>query len=243
MFEIYPLHVATLKQVDKSVLTSLKDAGEKIDLNCIAWVIRSHKAVYVVDPGPGHDVMRAKNIHHREMSIEGCTDLLRGLKNLGIMPSDVNAIINTHLHWDHCIANDSLPGIPVIVQHREYEYAKAPLRRDDILYESSLSYSPVNIFQSRMRFVEGDCQLEDGLELIFTPGHTPGHQSIKVRTQQKEYLIAGDQFDLYENYECCHPVGLYVNLFDWYQSYEKVKRMNVEVLPSHDPLLMSRKVY
>jgi N-acyl homoserine lactone hydrolase len=243
MFEIYPIHLATLKEVDKSALLSLKNAGEKIDLLVVAWVISSENGVYIVDPGPGNDIERARKYHDKEMVLNKFPTIRDHMLEMGISLSKIKAVINTHLHWDHCIANDSFPDVPIIVQRKEYEYAQSPLQRDVVYYENELPDAPVTKYKSRFQFVEGDHVLEEGLELLHTPGHTPGHQSIKVSTRGGDYILAGDQHDLYENIEDEHPVGIFVNLFDWYRSTNKLKQLNAEILPSHDSMVMQKKVY
>ncbi|MEH7246871.1 N-acyl homoserine lactonase family protein [Neobacillus niacini] len=240
MFELYPVHVATLKGIDKSAITALKDPGVKIDGYCIAWIIKSQDSVYIVDPGPGCDTKRAFDRHHRHLVVENHSSIEMVLEKLRIDKSRIKAIINTHLHWDHCIANDCVKDIPIIIQKKEFDYAMNPLPRDKVIYETDFENKPVTDFNQRFSFVEGDYKIEEGLDLIFLPGHTPGHQGVKVSTLSGNYLISGDQFDLYENYELCHPVGIYVNLFDWYDSYNKIRNMEVEVIPAHDPQVFEK---
>lgn len=100
-------------------------------------------------------------------------DIRHQLSLIGVAPSDVDCVVVTHFDFDHCGGNRFFPGATFVVQREQYEYAKAtPMRcfpRDWDLPE--LDY----------RLVEGDHDLLPGIELVTTPGHAPGHQSVIVR--------------------------------------------------------------
>ena len=76
--------------------------------------------------------------------------------------------------------------------------------------------------------------IEDGIEVIALPGHSPGSQGVLINTKNGKYIIAGDLINAAENWEKRLPGGLYGSLEDCYASFEKIERCEATVIPSHD---------
>lgn len=108
------------------------------------------------------------------------------LRELEVDPGDIDWIINSHLHLDHAGGNHLLPNATVIVQEGEWEFG---LSGEDGAYarEDFDTGQPV-------KQIRGEHDLYgDGSVILFpTPGHTPGHQSARVRTATGEAVLAGD---------------------------------------------------
>jgi N-acyl homoserine lactone hydrolase len=94
----------------------------------------------------------------------------------------VTVVVNTHLHFDHCGGNRRFAGLPTYVQRAELEAAKEP----DYLVEW------VRFEGADYREVEGDAELFDGISVLFTPGHSPGHQCVVVETEEGLVVLGGD---------------------------------------------------
>jgi N-acyl homoserine lactone hydrolase len=91
----------------------------------------------------------------------------------------VTRVVLTHLHFDHAGALDLLPSdVPIVVQRREWEAGKdaAAIERNFFLPRD---YAGV---EEQVVLVDGDHDLlgDGSIELLFTSGHTPGHQSVRV---------------------------------------------------------------
>jgi N-acyl homoserine lactone hydrolase len=100
----------------------------------------------------------------------------------------VTRVVMTHLHFDHAGGLDLLPpGVPVVIQRREWEAAhdRAAIERNFLL---PVDYAGI---ADRVVLVDGDHDLlgDGSVELLFTPGHTPGHQSVRVG---EDFVIGGD---------------------------------------------------
>ena len=80
----------------------------------------------------------------------------------------------------------------------------------------------------KFELIDGDARLATGIGVMLTPGHTPGSQSVSVRTSEGEYLIAGDTIPLYDNLDVADdapfiPNGIFTDLEKYYQSLQKNK--------------------
>jgi len=105
-----------------------------------------------------------------EVYAPAVVDLIDALGAAGIDERDVGAIANSHLHFDHCGQNHRLDA-PIWVREAELEAATA-----EFYTVPEWAY----ISDPRRRLASGDTIVAEGLTLIETPGHTPGHQSLVV---------------------------------------------------------------
>lgn len=110
----------------------------------------------------------------------------------GIAPAEVTAIVLTHLHNDH--VGWAVPGASpftaarVVVQRADVEVYKAnrdDARQYDVLIEPLLA-------QGRLQVLTGDAPVAQGVRIVATPGHTPGHQSVLAEDGDESLLVAGD---------------------------------------------------
>ena len=92
----------------------------------------------------------------------------------------VVAIINSHLHFDHGGQNRAFPGVPIYAQQAELDVA---------LREGHTVVEWVDFPEARYEAVDGDREIAPRISVLATPGHTPGHQSVTVRTGDGLVLI------------------------------------------------------
>jgi N-acyl homoserine lactone hydrolase len=172
------------------------------------------------------------------------------LKKSGVNVEDVELVVNTHLHWDHCFNNEMFRKARIFVQKRELEYAISPLPVHWVYYEShqlALRASWLNSID-RIVAIEGDDNLLPGIDLVTLPGHTPGMQGVLVNTAGGRYLIASDCIGLFENWtgNSIHkhiPSGIHHSLEDYYKTFSKMEKICDHVLPGHDPLVFEHQEY
>lgn len=113
------------------------------------------KRAYDIDPGWIKPLMSAEQRIDRQLAA------------LGLSPADLDLVVNTHFHFDHAGGNALLAGVPFAVQRTELESVQG---------ETGWWDAPGIEFQ----VVEGDWSPMAGVELLHTPGHTPGHQSLLI---------------------------------------------------------------
>ena len=104
--------------------------------------------------------------------------VLRPWPDLG----EVVAVVNTHLHFDHCGGNRRFAGTPTYVQRTELAAARAPDYLEEWVHFDGCSYVEL----------DGDTELWDGVSVLFTPGHSAGHQAVVVSTDDGLVVLAGD---------------------------------------------------
>jgi len=171
---------------------------------------------------------------------------VNALKAVGISPDDVKIVILTHLHWDHAGCFHLFDNATFLVQKRELEYAIAPFPCHHALYHENSLGKPMFVdYLKRIEMIDGDGQVEDGVEVIFLPGHTPGFQGVSVRTEEGRYVIAGDAVGMFESWETIPhvPTGLFTSLEECYKSMKKIERIADFVLPGHDMKVFDKFAY
>ena len=133
--------------------------------------------VVVVDTGPraGHPVID-------ELYAPQVVSIVEALHQAGIDEREVGDIVNTHLHFDHCGQNDRLPQANVWVTAEEVEAAAQPMY-------TVPQWAAIDA--DRLRLSRDDTEVADGVRLLHTPGHTPGHQSVAVQTTLGLEIVAG----------------------------------------------------
>lgn len=131
-----------------------------------AFVVHHGDGLILVDTGVAddHDVIN-------ELYQPTIVPIIEALNSAGLDERDVAAIVNTHLHFDHCGQNRSFPSVPVHVQDAEIAAANEPF----FTVPSWAAIEP-----TRVRSHDGDAEIAPGIRLLATPGHTPGHQSVEI---------------------------------------------------------------
>jgi N-acyl homoserine lactone hydrolase len=128
------------------------------------------------------------------------------LATVGLRPSDLSLAVVSHLHLDHSggIATLSEAGVPVAIQREELAFA----REGGARYDEGFVADDWSHPDTRWRALDGDTELAPGVEVVSTPGHTPGHSSLRVDLPQTgTWLFAGDAADLAQNFLDRVPCG------------------------------------
>ena len=114
---------------------------------------------------------------------------LRGeLKSLGLSPADIGLVINTHLHFDH--AGGAFPKAKYLVQKEEWADAASPHERNQASYMEE-NYAPLEDSKV-LELVDGEYEVEPGLKVIRSGGHTRGHQCVRIDSEGETAVYLGD---------------------------------------------------
>lgn len=117
------------------------------------------------------------------------TALLAALDQRGLTPEDIDLTVMSHAHWDHSQNYDLFKHAPMLVNGLERKYAHKPHKND----WATPAWSGAMIeFQPDVVEVEEGYEIEPGVSLIHTPGHSPGSMSVMVETELGLAAVSGD---------------------------------------------------
>jgi glyoxylase-like metal-dependent hydrolase (beta-lactamase superfamily II) len=208
------------------------------------FVIRRGSQVTLVDTCVGENKARPPHFNYPKQP------WLDGFARQGIAFESVNTVINTHLHVDHCGWNTRLvngrwvPTFPKAAYHMgrvEYEYWAQQTRQGWELPGRIWTDSALPLVESgRAQLVEWDAVLDEGIRLLPSPGHTPGHYCVAIESRGQKAIFTGDL--MHHPLQCREP--------DWSscfcvdpehaartrrQFFEEVADTGTIIVPEHFP--------
>jgi len=146
-------------------------------------LVRAGKYTVLVETGMGNKLPeKAKQIYCPQEK------LLENLAADGFHPEQIDIVINTHLHFDHCGWNTvrrngqvepTFPNARYYVQEGEWQHAVRQLERDRVSYISD-NYDPL-VRSGRMQLLQGDQEIVPGISVKIYPGHTRHMQAVMIR--------------------------------------------------------------
>ncbi len=227
---IHPIPLYQTKG-DKSMMTYLVNVGQQGTRGNYVWYIEGVKEKILVDAGSSvESYLRIMGIQ-----VEEIQTLDSGLSQLGLSFGDIDLVILTHLHFDHVAQASRFPNARFLIQRSELEFAQNP-------HPSAASYYYKELFDGlNYEVITGDTKICEEVSVISTPGHTPGGQSVTIKTTQGIAIISG-LCTVRDNFEPPSPVtlpvitpGIHTNALDAYDSVLRIKEMADIVVPLHDP--------
>jgi N-acyl homoserine lactone hydrolase len=142
-----------------------------------SFLIRHPDGLILFDTGCGDDHPLINELYSPNV-----TSVVVALNDIGVDERDITAIVNSHLHFDHCGQNRLFAKTPVWVQRAELDAARQPNFTVPEWAELSTD---------RQRMLDGDETIASGVTILATPGHTPGHQSLLIESGGGRELIVG----------------------------------------------------
>jgi glyoxylase-like metal-dependent hydrolase (beta-lactamase superfamily II) len=157
-------------------------------------VVRTGKQTVLIETGIGN------KLSERMVKIYGQpAKLLNNLAAAGIKPEDIDIVINSHLHFDHCGWNTmrigdkvaaTFPRAQYYAQEGEWQHGSHQFIRDAISYISD-NYDPL-IATGQMRLIKGDQEIVPGISVQLFPGHTEFMQAIMIESGGKTACYISD---------------------------------------------------
>ena len=190
---LYVLNGGIAVAPDRSVYSPGHWHGEPVSLSCCAYLIHRQGEWIIWDTGIDDAVGRKSGGRVIAHDIRGIVvrTIASQLKDIGITPADVRTAILSHAHFDH-VGNARLFGHATWhIQRREHEAMFGPD------YEQ-FGFSPAfyeNLKQAKVEPMDGDLDVfgDGSVQVISTPGHTPGHSSLLIRLAKSgPILLSGD---------------------------------------------------
>ncbi len=228
---IHPLVVGA-NQLDQGNMTYLHGYGERIYIPIMVFYIEGGDKNILIDTGLETFVLLPEV--SKELTEKYGVEILefeQALKKVGLKPQDVDIVIHTHLHNDHCENDRMCKNAKIYVQKAEYEALKNPHPMERRFFLELLEGCNVVT-------IEGDQEIIDGISVLFTPGHTPGTQSVVINTAKGKAIIVGWCSNEKNFPKTAPPIppGVHVSnvsVIDSYESAKKIKQMADILIPLH----------
>ncbi len=172
------------------------DAEHRVQLGLNCVLLRSEDQTVLIETGLGGnqpEVVRTR-IFPGEYG-----RLLDEMAGIGVTPGDVTAVVNTHLHTDHCGWNTTVvdgelaptfPNARYFVQRGEYEAALRPNERTQAAYRPE-NFEPV-ARSGQLELVDGEREIVPGVHLLPAPGHTADHAAVVISSGGETAIYTGD---------------------------------------------------
>lgn len=170
------------------------DNRNRIRLALTCLLVRTERENVLIETGIG-DKYDAKfaGIY----GIDHGTTLIDDLRRHGLEPDEIDVVINSHLHFDHCGWNTrredgrevpTFPRARYYIQRGEWEHALAPTERDRASYIESYFKAA----EGQTTFLEGDQEILPGIRVQVVPGHTRNLQAVWVESPGERACFVSD---------------------------------------------------
>lgn len=222
-YVIHPMLTTVVDQLPLALMTYLRSFGKFITIGSGFFYIEGIPGHHIiVDTGAPPTTFKAHGFNAK-----GVATTEQRLAELGLKPSDIDMVILTHLHFDHCENLKLFKKAKVVVQKSELEgYINAPVSQ-------AVFYTPEFWQGADFMVVDGDVELFPGLWVLYTPGHSVGGQSVLVDTKGGRHIILGlCACDI--NIQKDMTPGIHTSAYTARNSMMRVKRMADHVITMHD---------
>ena len=217
--------------LDKSLVVYMKYMGQPYDAALKPLLVLTDNGEKVlIDTGAGELPETQRKFF--PLKREADQTLAAQLLKHGLKPEDIDFVVDTHLHFDHCGNNRLFTNARFIVQRVELKYAYEPERFQQTAYNREL----FDVQGLNYQAVNGQSQVCRGISVLPTSGHSIGHQSVIIEgDDNKKYIYCGDAAPIRENLERRNIPGILYNAHQALESIDKLRKIKNGVhIYSHD---------
>jgi glyoxylase-like metal-dependent hydrolase (beta-lactamase superfamily II) len=176
------------------------DLRNRIPLALRCLLVEAPHALVLVDTGIGNKGDEKFREIYGVVNEGSPTRLEDAIRDVGFEPSDVDIVLNTHLHFDHAGGNTwldadgrlelSFPGARHVVQKGELDFAHG---RNERVRASYVAENFDLVTETGLwSLVEGGGEITEGVSVMPTPGHTPFHQSVLIESDGEVACFLAD---------------------------------------------------
>ena len=236
-YTIHPIVMGT-KIFDQSMMTYQHGQGRTFTIPIYSWYLRGGDRNILVDTGEMQPIQSAD----REQAIGGKIHTFeQGLARWSLAPGDIDVVIHTHLHNDHCENDFKCSRASVYVHEKELVQIHDPHPLDYRYLEDYIEEVEAN---DQIRPISRDGEILPGISVVHTPAHTPGGLSVLVDTARGKALITGfcvidENFHPPREIRAMEmeviPPGTHVDVYEAYDILMRTRRMADILLPLHEP--------
>jgi glyoxylase-like metal-dependent hydrolase (beta-lactamase superfamily II) len=162
-------------------------------------------------------------------------DLGSRLQSLQVDPNSINYMINSHLHFDHCGGNYAVPNATRVIQKREWQAGQDADMIQNVGYakhDYDLGHDVKEVAGEHDLFGDGS------VTCVPTYGHTPGHQSLRVKLDSGDVLLCGDACYLRRSLEEMRLPRILYDRDQMMKSFQLIKELQnrgARIFYGHDP--------
>jgi glyoxylase-like metal-dependent hydrolase (beta-lactamase superfamily II) len=170
------------------------DSRNMLTVGTNSLLVRDGKRNVLIETGIGSKLNeKSQSIHKNQAR------LMKSFEEAGVAPDEIDIVINTHLHFDHCGWNThyrngkavaTFPRAQYYVQKGELEHAHEQHERDRVSYLTD-NYDPL-VESGQMTLLERDAEIAPGISVRVFPGHTRDLQVVVVRSGGMAVCYASD---------------------------------------------------
>jgi glyoxylase-like metal-dependent hydrolase (beta-lactamase superfamily II) len=236
-YRIHPIVMGT-KVFDKGMMTYQHDYGTPYTIPIYCWYLEGGDRTILVDTGEMHPIIS----DDRMQAIGGPIHTFEsGLALYGLKPEDIDIVLHTHLHNDHCENDSKCINATFYVHAHELERVHNPHPLDFRYLEDYIEEVEAN---GQIVALTEDTEIVPGITMIHTPAHTQGGMSIRVETPHGSALICGFCTILENLYPPAPvramemeviPPGTHVHVEEAYATLVRAKTLADHILPLHEP--------
>ncbi len=231
-YRIRPL-LPTKIETDMGIFTFRYKFGTKIQSPAFFWYIEGAERNILVDTSADAEMATS----YRGFPAEKVMTFEEALAGLGLKPDDIDVVIQTHLHWDHCANTAKCHNAKVLVTEEELRFALSPHPLTGLSYKKDL------LRDLNFVLVNGRYEVAPGIELIPAPGHSPGTQAVAIDTEKGKAIITGfccvmENFYPPEEVKQIMPVitpGTHLDAVEAFESMLRIKGLADILIPMHEP--------
>jgi glyoxylase-like metal-dependent hydrolase (beta-lactamase superfamily II) len=227
-------------QMKKSIYVSGADRAETIDLPVSSALIRHKQGNVLFDTGCHPSVVddaegRWGPLARVMKPVMGAAEtLLPSLACTGLGPDDIDIVVNSHFHPDHCGCNQFFRKATILAHTREIEAARAPGADTAGYLKADWDYGQPIEPVSGEKDLFGDSRVV----LVPLPGHTPGTMGALVSLDRDgQFLLASDSVSLRQNLDADAAPRNTWNVEQQLKTFEEVRRIEnagATVICGHD---------
>jgi glyoxylase-like metal-dependent hydrolase (beta-lactamase superfamily II) len=239
-FEIFAIRYGHLERRSPANFIGGDEHDQPMPLDYFVWVIRRPGKFYLLDTG-FDAAMGLKRDRHIVRPVD------TGLRQLGIEPEAIDDILISHMHFDHAGNRDLFPNARYHVQDREMAYCTGRCMCHGYLNHSfdveDVTAMVQKLYDGRLKFHDGDSQIEPGLTVHRVGGHTQGLQVVRVKTQRGWVVLGSDAAHFYANFEQNRPFPSVDSAAEMLEGYVRMRELassDGHIIPGHDPLVLER---
>jgi len=236
-YKIHPIVMGT-KVFDKSMMTYQHGQGVEYTIPIYCWYIEGGDKKILVDTGEMNPIQSKE----RENAIGGMIHTFeQGLEKYNLKPEDIDIVIHTHLHMDHCENDYKCSNATFYIHEKEIETIHDPHPLDYRYLEDYIEEIEEN---GQTKIIKGNEQIVPGIRVEHTPVHTKGGLSVFIETQKGTAVITGfcvinENFDPPPEIKGMEmnviPPGIHVDVYNAYNIMEDIKEKADILIPVHEP--------